>query len=413
MLVDFSVSNFGPFRDRVTLSMQATKFDEHPENKVDTEQVKNGVLTSAAIFGANSSGKSYVFHAMQALQAMVAGMYESGFRYPWYQPFRLCSENADRPVCISIRLLIDGILHVYSISYTEDRIVSESLDYYPLGRSRAVFDRSSGKGMKKSIRSNTSESTAYLTSAAKFNDDLCSKVRNEIGSIAIVFPSESNMIGYSASLIDSDPNLKKMMIDALGVADFGISGINCDAREVNYEGMGKILNQSTLELMKTRDKEMGNKAYELSLMHSFEKSDCSDLQKTFPMNIESEGTQQMFGIMGPVIDVLNRGNTIMIDGMGSRLHPLLTHWLVELFKTDSNRNGAQLIFNTHDLTLLDVHDLFRRDQIYFTNKDRDYGCSELYSLSDFKGVRLESDLIKSYLSGRFDAVPKIISREGI
>lgn len=98
---------------------------------------------------------------------------------------------------------------------------------------------------------------------------------------------------------------------------------------------------------------------------------------------------------------------VLFDEFGSSLHTAISRWIIGQFSAPSNPNGAQLLINTHDLMLMDTEMLFRRDQIYFTNKDRGTGAAELYSLSDFKGVRKDLDVLKSYLSGRFDAIPEI------
>ena len=145
------------------------------------------------------------------------------------------------------------------------------------------------------------------------------------------------------------------------------------------------------------------------LHHDFPRVDADPHVLDFPLFIESDGTVDIFGMMGPILSALRDGQTIMIDEFGSHLHPMLTRWIVGLFSTKINDMGAQLVVNTHDLTLMDP-ELLRRDQIWFTNKNRLDGSSELYSLSDFKNVRKNSDFQKAYLYGRFDAVPMIIGR---
>ncbi len=117
--------------------------------------------------------------------------------------------------------------------------------------------------------------------------------------------------------------------------------------------------------------------------------------------------------MGPIAKALDEGRAVFIDEFGADLHPMLTRWIVGLFNTDANTNGAQLIVNTHDISLMDIKDLFRRDQIWFSNKDRKDGSCEIYSLSDFKGVLKDSDVRQEYLMGRYDALPWMIERHSI
>ena len=114
--------------------------------------------------------------------------------------------------------------------------------------------------------------------------------------------------------------------------------------------------------------------------------------------------------MGPLVDSLVNGKTLLIDEFGSHLHPLLTRWLVKQFSKRNNPNNAQLIVITHDVGLIDTKDLIRRDQIFFTDKDRKDGSTTLYCLSDFKGTRKDDQVLKAYLMGRYDAIPLVSSR---
>ena len=140
-------------------------------------------------------------------------------------------------------------------------------------------------------------------------------------------------------------------------------------------------------------------------------SENAPLEAVFDMDTEeSVGTRYMFGIMGPLVDSLVNGKTLLIDEFGSHLHPLLARWIVEQFSKMNNSNNAQLVVITHDVGLIDTRDLIRRDQIFFTDKNREDGSSTLYCLSDFKGTRKDDQVLKAYLMGRYDAIPLISSR---
>ena len=141
MLVDFSVRNFGPFKDRLALSMGATALKDEPDNVFPCEQVKEGLLTSALIYGANAAGKSYLTKAMSALQIMLSRTYPTTVEYSAYQPFRLSKDTVSAPVEMRIRMIIGGIFYDYAIAYDHNTIVSESLYHYPNGRKARVFVR--------------------------------------------------------------------------------------------------------------------------------------------------------------------------------------------------------------------------------------------------------------------------------
>ena len=141
MILDFSVRNFGPFRDSVTLSMCATALKDDPDTVFECPSTKNGLVTSALIFGANASGKSYFVKALSALKFMLDRPYTDMDIFPSYQPFRLSGETANAPVELRIRLMIGDVLYDYSISYDRNSVVSESLHHYPNGRRARVFVR--------------------------------------------------------------------------------------------------------------------------------------------------------------------------------------------------------------------------------------------------------------------------------
>jgi AAA15 family ATPase/GTPase len=127
-------------------------------------------------------------------------------------------------------------------------------------------------------------------------------------------------------------------------------------------------------------------------------------RSNFLIEEESAGTRDFLNKISPIIDVLKNGHVLFIDELDNSLHPLLTKYIIQLFESPkTNPNNAQLIFSTHAINLLE-NNLFRRDQIWFTDKN-EYGVSDLYSLAQFEGIRKGMPLDKWYLSGRFGATP--------
>lgn len=407
--MEFSVKNFGPFRDKVTLNMQATVAKERPENLIQSPLVDDGVLTSAAIFGANSSGKSYLFRALSSLQILIFDVYEGGFKYPWHEPFRLSTESLNNPTEFNIQLILDDGIYDYSISHGSDEITRETLYVHPVtGYKKRIFERDVSKnavpGGNKDILKMTSRSSAYLTVGSKFNDAICNKVRKAILDIIVLSSDCEKFMDLTYEMSKNDPEFKKSVLKALCAADLGITDLKGDRKSIDAAEMERIMPPFLLERMK-----MANitEETELFLRHDFNEHDVSEDMLTFPLDIESNGTKQLLGMMGPISDALINGKTVLIDEFGSYLHPMLTRWVIEQFKTDKSKMGAQLIVNTHDLSLMDIRSLLRRDQIFFTDKDRINGSSSLYSLSDFKGIRKDTDALKAYLLGRFDAIPDV------
>ena len=262
---------------------------------------------------------------------------------------------------MNIRFTADGVRYEYGISFDSERIVSEHLYSYPRGRVTRVFDRdgqtfSFRKRDEPSMRrmsDMTPRNTPFLTMAAQLNNQVCQSVHLYLTDIV----GESRRA--DADEIPGLPPQLKQLLESV-------------------PGSGIVSNR-------------------LEMRHDFPDADVDESLHYFPYSIESRGTLQMFSMMGPVIEALRDGGVVLFDEFGSSLHTAISRWIIGQFSAPSNPNGAQLLINTHDLML------------YFTNKDRGTGAAELYSLSDFKGVRKDLDVLKSYLSGRFDAIPEIDS----
>lgn len=411
MLIDFTFGNFGPFREDATISMQATSSTEHDNNLIKTD-LKDDLLSSAIIFGPNAAGKTSVIDALYSLRYLVKNVDDKRRATSIYNPFRLSKGTRESPVRMRIRLLLDGIKYDYKVEYLEGIIVNESLYHYPKGRSARVFERTDTRdylGAKKRIVSMTSDSMTYLAMAGASSDPICSKVRRAIlDDIIILPPNLDDLIQDSCRFMKADPSRKEMAIEALNTADFGVKDYTSKERKLGQSEISKIISQELLDFVNNNQDLLT--VDDVFIKHSYTGPDFDDEGLTFPLGIESSGTQCMFGLVSPMIDALEKGKLLVMDELGAHMHPSLTRWIVKQFSSENNPNGAQLIANTHDISLMDISELFRRDQIWFVNKDRSNGSSELYCLSDFDGVRKDADVMKAYLLGRFDAIPKIRHR---
>ena len=406
MLVNFSIENFGPYRDEMTFSMEATHLSDSTEAYVKFNRSNRKILKCATLFGANASGKSYLFDAIGALQSILSEIRPKGMSVPAYIPFRLSRETLASPSTIRIEVIKEEILYRYSISYTSQRITEESLYHSPKGRMVPYFIRSKrNEGMDGDIKKRLTDSSAYLAVASAYNDDVCNKVLKEIMNIMLIHFTDQLSVFKSMKYSEDNNNIKEKILRALYAADLGISDFVGEEKKLN-NGMDRARTYS--------DNGPKSPVYlDIKFIHQFKDVDVDKELMAFPINIESNGTVEMFALMGPIAKALDEGRTVFIDEFGADLHPMLTRWIVGLFNTDANENGAQLIVNTHDISLMDIRDLFRRDQIWFSNKDRRNGSCEIYSLSDFKGVLKDSDIRQEYLMGRYDALPWMIERHSI
>ncbi len=397
MMVDFSVQNFGPFRERAVLSMEPAPISDDEYSIQDTPALKNGLLKSAVIFGANASGKTFLVDAIGCLKEIVDNARPEGDPLPGYIPFALSQETVSEPTSMELRMVIDDVLYTYTISYNERCIVSETLFHSPNGRKALIFRRGDdNKGIDPDVFAKVSSATTYLYMATDYNDRLCGAVLREIRKISVIYQGREQDTRSPFMLAQNDPEIKGMMLSALDAADLGIR---------DFYGEDRIVG-SYIPKHNPSGGEVVRKITDIRLLHGFRNADVQDM--AFPISMESNGTIEMFSIMGPISSALKDGGTVIIDEFGSDLHPLLSRWLVGLFNTEANTNGAQLITNTHDISLMDIRELFRRDQIWFTSKDRGNGEATLYSLAQIKGIRKKSDIRDDYLMGRFSAIPSVI-----
>ena len=293
MLVDFSVKNFGPFRDRHTFSMQATGVGGHPEMVIGEDSVRKGLLSSSFVFGANASGKSHLVKALTALKDLMFDTNETGSGNRCYEPFRRSEESVESPTELNIRLLIDSVLYDYSISYDRDSIRGESLYVYPNGRRACVFDRAGPEGFRKSKRSIeklTSPGSPYLVVASQVNDCACIATRQAILDVITVSGSNDLLAKSSCRVASEDAGIKEGMICGLRLVGLDISDMIYEERD--------CLNGEPVILF---EHDAGN----------------GDGRFVTSLDEESAGTRCLVGLVAPLFEALSGGKTIAVDEFGS------------------------------------------------------------------------------------------------
>jgi len=377
MLIEFSVKNFRSIKEKMTLSLLASSDHTH-EDQLILEGDKR-LLPVAVLYGANASGKSNLLRALQTMQDMVAGKSAQilkAKKLP-YDCFKFTNIK-EPPTEFEVFFFYRGIRYNYGFSYTDKEILKEYLYYWPKGREALIFSRDDGKYLfreniteQETLAGRTPSNRLYLVTSNSwnlpqtehayswFNENLSDPNEQDTPDITISMEAEKAKI------------LNELLLADLGITQYGINetGDKPDVLMV-HQVKGN----------------MGNEKYPLSLEN------------------ESAGTQRFFSRTGPWLHALKEGRIIIIDELEASLHPLLTRRLVEMMQDPSvNTKGAQLLFTTHDVMLLDLS-LLRRDQIWFTEKNPDTAATELYSLWEFS-PRKNENIRNGYLQGRFGAVP--------
>jgi AAA15 family ATPase/GTPase len=418
MLVEFTVANFRSFQDAMTLSMVAANLvakdktvDTSNLIKIDSEV---SLLKTAVIYGANASGKSNLLKALIFMKwLMVNSSKESQSTDKiGVEPFKLgfCGESS--PSHFELVFIMYGIRYRYGFEADRNRVSAEWLYYVPSSRETPVFSRkdnvitASKKFDAEGIDKRTRNNALYLSVCAQFNVPLAEKILAWVSDKLNILSGlhDHRYRNYTAGSCDTDANRLRIssLIKAL---DIGISGITVERNTLGIDSLPSAMPEELKKLItrgsdsftqvsvKTTHKKYGNDG-------SFVGEEEFDLDEN-----ESDGTQKLFALAGPLLNALNEGEVLLIDELDSRLHPLVTLAIIRLFSSvESNSKNAQLIFVTHDTNLLDKS-LFRRDQIWFTEKNR-YGATSLYSLAEFK-IRNDASFGSDYIKGKYGAIPFI------
>ena len=422
MLIDFTISNFRSIKEAVTLSMLATKIKEHHNNIFQPNKEKKiKLIRSAVIYGANASGKSNILRALDVFQDFVALSTDLkvGEKIKYYQPFQLEKTWFKKPAMFEIEFVgKDSVRYRYMLKFDSDEIIKESLVFFPKGQEANLFLREKGKPIKfgdyfhgpaRSIENQLIKNNLFLSKAANSNNKLMEDIylyfRNTL-KLSVDDMPEIIPMGFTTKecLDHESPIDTKIIGELLKIADTGIDYFDIHKR-MDFDDMPPFPAEFPDELKKMILEQL---KYQPRMFHKIFDNETEAGAIGFGIEEESGGTVKLYDLAGRILHVLMNGNVFIIDELNNSLHPIMTELLVEIFNNpESNPNNAQLIFATHDTTLLNP-DLFRRDQIWLTEKDQ-FGATSLYSLSEFDylKVRGNTPFDKWYLSGRFGALPII------
>lgn len=378
MLRSFRLGNHRSFRDEQELLLM-------PAYSKARE-----ILPVAAVYGANASGKSNLLTGLRFMDEAVRDSFAVWDPTLGVPRRRFQLDDIERPSVFVVELVLEGVRYTYGFEVDEFDVLEEWLFSYPEGRKRVVFERDPngvrfgstvGDKPKLELLSNLLRRNAlFLSLAAQSGVSHVLPVRNWfLEGLRFRFDCAQVDEGKIVGFLDANKADRDKVVDLLRAADLGITrlfttdGAGHAPRRVRVEhGVGKAL---------------------------------------FPLSDESAGTQTWLGLLPTVLTVLSNGGVLVIDDIDASLHPLLAARLIGLFHdAEVNGAGAQLIFTTHDATLLHPplgDEVLARDEIWFVEKDRESGASSLYPLTDFK-PRTEDNLERRYLAGRYGAVPELL-----
>lgn len=419
MLIEFSVSNYRSFKKKVTFSMVAANIvakDKHlDEANVFAVDDELELLKSAAIYGANASGKSNLGKALSFMKwFMVNSSKETqSTEKIGVERFRLSTETEDKPSLFEIVFLIDKKKYRYGFEVNRDRVISEWLFYVPKQRETKLFERNNhdfivSKTYKANgIQEKTRDNALFLSVSAQFNVKIAEQIlawlTNKLKIISGL-RDDNHLIDTVQQCLAEDNN-KEEILRLIRKLDLGIDGVEVQQREITSDILPDIFPD---ELKKFLVKSGGSATSIGTLHQKFDSNGHHTSMELFSLEEqESEGTKKVFALGGPLFDTLSNGKVLVIDEFDARLHPLINRAIVDLFNsTDTNPNNAQFIFMTHDTNLLS-NKIFRRDQIWFTEKNRQ-GATDLYSLAEYN-IPNDASFESDYIKGKYGAIPYIMN----
>lgn len=407
MLLQFNMTNAMSFKEEAILDMVAEKDNLHEDNLISFKGDR--VLPAVAIYGANASGKSNVFMALaSAILFVRTSMNMQVNSSINIMPFLMDNGSIIGKTRFDFIFTHKGIKYEYGFVTDIHKVYQEYLYEYKSAKASMIFEREDvnkyryTKTLRKTLKQYEDKNTdnkLFLATATAWN---CKETTNPFLWFAegIDVYNKDSIEYYMAEALDHDTNdeIRDFAKSFLRAADINISDYKFTIRktESNKISSGKSFDEDIRKDVKLWDIEM----------HHDVETDGEKKSLWLPYELESNGTRLLFAYSPVIYNALKNGKTVVIDEIDNGLHPVLIQHLVEIFNNkESNPNGAQLIFNTHDVQLLNL-DIFRRDQIYFVEKDNRTGASELYALSDFSPRKTEK-IRKGYMLGRYGAIPDI------
>jgi AAA15 family ATPase/GTPase len=397
MLLEFTVGNFLSFKDKKTFSLEAGSISEHKDNVVKEGKYK--VLRSAVIYGANSSGKS---NFIKALDFMVETIKNSSKLNSTdklnAKPFLLSTETENQPSFFEILFLISNKRYRYGYELNNDRVCAEWL--YALNenskKENPYFIRNiEGIGITDffketdGLEEKTRDNALFLSIADQFNSKVAKDIMYFIDRLFVISGlAHEDSIGGTSFICENESD--KLLLNSF------IKKLDLGFEDFVVESDDKMRFKNRLKTLHNKYDKNGN------LIAKLEFSMIEN---------ESSGTNKIFDLVGHIVFAIKWGIVLIVDELDAKLHPVLTQEIIKLFNSpESNPKNAQLIITTHDTNLLGSN-LFRRDQIWFTEKD-EFEATDMYSLLEFKDedgntIRKDRSFEKDYIRGRYGAIPYI------
>lgn len=404
MLLEFACSNHRSIRDEILFSAVAGKDNTYEDRTYDACGVR--VLKAAVIYGANGSGKSNFIDAISFVRNLVMNSINhqpgQGIRQ---QPHKLDGYKKDSTY--RIQFVVNGVRYVYGFALREMLVSDEYLFYFPNNRQTKIFERSGGgftagskfRGKFSACKDVLKPNRLLLSCAANFSavQEVLDAYRFFQDQLVIYgFNNQDDWMNYSLYQMNRNPQMKAAVISFLAELGTGIRDIQVliDHQQMEPDELPSFLSDEFKAMLVQGGKDA------ITANVIYDNLEINLLQE------ESSGIRKLFAMLCPLIDIMINGKVLVCDELEASLHESIMYGLVKLFMNTSTKEFSQLIFTTHDTGVLNL-DLFRRDQIWFTEMKGEGRATDLYSLAEIKNVRKEDNYGRGYISGKYGAIPML------
>ncbi len=435
MIINFSFENWRSFQEKAAFTMIATREQQHNERIPYINKYRARILPTAAMYGGNASGKTNFFQAVRFVKNMVLeGTGVQTDKPIAVEPFRLNPEMKAKPCRFTIEILVDEIIYELIFAVTKQEVVEERLTKITSSNETVLYDRKgeevsfhdtlkNNQALKYAFRGTRANQLFLTNSVSQKNNEFLPVYKWFKESLVLVAPDAR--FGNYSLFIDEDNPLYADMSNLLPLLDTGIISLGSkelplddlpvsnkfitDIKEKLLEGNSGLISFFVNHYWFVVSLKNGELiAKKLVTKHL----DALGDEIEFEMQHESDGSRRVIDLLPAFLGASAKDSKkiYFIDEIDRSLHTLLSQKLIGFFQAScSKKSRSQIILSTHDLLLMD-QDIFRRDEMWVTERNAD-GSSNLFSFSEYKELRNDKDLRKSYLQGRLGGVPKILLKD--
>ena len=403
MLLEFSCSNHKSIKDKITFSMVAGK--DNTDEEVLLSFDKYRVLRSSVIYGANGSGKSNFIDAISFVKNLVINSINhqpgQGIRQI---PHKLLGFDADSTY--TIQFVKDGVRYAFGFTLRKTLVTDEYLFYFPKGRQVIIYERDADnfmpgdrfKGRFDACKDVFKQNRLFLSCAANFSsvpevERAFAFFRNDL----VVYKGlgTDDWMNYSLRTMEQNAQIKSNVIAFLRRLGTGI-------KDIDIKHSKQSLDPASLPPILADD-------FKAALLSSqIDVFDTKIIYDQFDVDLqyESTGIRKLLEFVCPLVDIISKNKVLVCDEMEAYFHESLVNGFVDLFRQADLPSSSQMLFTTHDTSILDLS-LFRRDQIWFTELTSESRSTDLYSLAEIKNVRKDENIGKGYIAGKYGAIPML------